>query len=282
MTGDVHSPPVSKHYVRTTEGELHYRSCGESGPVLVLLQILPFGTMMFEPLLPLLAQAGLRCIAIDIMGYGRSDKRPGPWMIEDFAANIDEALDRLDVAPDYLLGGHTAGMIAGSVAVRRGTRVRKLVLDGTPVWPPEYRRNIAAEMGVTSFEVGQDGQFMANTWSLVLSMMRLLNKDFEVTPETATTLRGFAVQLLETTYGPSVTPAMAAFDMALLLPRLSMQTLILTSENDSQYRFFDTLMSGVVGAKGRVFKGVHPMHDIARPHRVAEYAQELVGFLTEQ
>jgi pimeloyl-ACP methyl ester carboxylesterase len=272
---------VSKHYLRTTQGELHYRSCGEEGPVFALLQILPFGTQMLEPLLPLLAQAGLRCIAIDIMGYGRSDKRPGPWMIEDFAANIDEALNRLDIAPDYLLGGHTAGMIAAAVALLRGARVRKLVLDGTPVWPLAYRRNIAAEMDVKSFEVTQDGQFMADSWNLVLSMMRLLNKDFEVTPHTATTLRDFAVQLLETTYGPSVTPAMAAFDMALLLPRLSTQTLILTSENDSQTRFFDQLMGGVSGAKGRIFKGVHPMHDIARPHRVAEYAEELLGFLID-
>ena len=272
---------VSKHYVRTGRGELHYRQCGETGPQLIMLQILPFSTVMFEPLLPLLAQAGLRCTAIDLMGYGRSDKRSGSWMVEDFAANIDEGIDRLGIEPDFMAGGHFAGMVAASVAIERQDHVRRLVLDGTPVWPLEYRQNIAAEMGVKPFTVSEDGQFMTDAWNQVLAMMRLLNAGFKVTPETATTLRTFAVQLLETTYGPSVVPAMAAFDMATLLPRISMETLVLTSENDSQVKFFETLTGGIAGARGRIFEGVHPMHDIGHPERVAEYAAELTEFLLQ-
>ena len=243
---------VTKHYVRTTAGELHYRSCGDSGPNLVMLQILPFATIMFDKLLPLLAQAGLRCTAIDLMGYGRSDKRPASWMVEDFAANIDEALNVLGIQPEFMLGGHFAGMVAASVTIGRPDHVRRLVLDGTPVWPEEYRRNIAAEMGVKPFTVTEDGQFMVDVWNQVLAMMRLLNAGFTVTPDVATPLRDFAVALLETTYGPSVVPAMAAFDMSKLLPRICMETLILTSENDSQVKFFETLRGGIAGARGRV------------------------------
>jgi pimeloyl-ACP methyl ester carboxylesterase len=270
---------VDKAYIRTSQGELHLRRCGETGPELVMLQILPFATAMFEPLLPLLAQAGLRCTAIDLMGYGRSDKRPAIWMVEDFAANIDEAIDRLQITPECLLGGHFAGMVAANVAIARTGQVRRLVLDGTPVWPPDYRANIAAEMGVKPFTVTEDGQFMTDTWAQVMAMMRLLNKGFELTDATAAALRGFAVQLLETTYGPSVVPAMAGFDMAALLPKLTLETLILTSENDSQVRFFQTLMDGIAGARGRIFPGVHPMHDIGHPERVREYTDELVDFL---
>ena len=270
---------VSKHYVRTSRGELHYRRCGDTGPVLVMLQILPFATVMFETLLPLLAQQGLCCVAFDLMGYGRSDKRDGIWMVEDFAENIDEGIGRLGLAPSFLLGGHFAGMVAASVALRRPEGLRRMVLDGTPVWPEAYRQNLAVEMGVKSFTVTADGQFMMDCWNQVMSMMRLLNAGFEVTPESAPMLRHFAVQLLETTYGPSVVPAMAGFDMAQMLPKISVETLILTSENDSQVKFFPVLMEGIRGATGKVFPGVHPMHDIGRPERVAEYAQTLTNFL---
>ena len=270
---------VSKHYVRTARGEVHYRRCGDTGPLLVLLQILPFATVMFEPLLPLLATAGLQCVAFDLMGYGRSDKRDGIWLVEDFAANIDDAIEQLELAPAFLLGGHFAGMVAAQVALGRQDTLRRLVLDGTPVWPEAYRQNLATEMGVKPFTVTRDGQFMMDCWNQVMSMMRLLNTEFEMTPPSAPMLRNFAVQLLETTYGPSVVPAMAEWDMRPVLPRISIETLILTSENDSQVKFFPVLMDGIRGAKGQVFSGVHPMHDIARPERVAEYADTLTNFL---
>ena len=270
---------VGKHYVRTARGELHYRRCGETGPVFVMLQILPFATVMFETLLPLLAQAGLRCVAFDLMGYGRSDKRDGIWMVEDFAENVDDGIRQLGLAPSFLLGGHFAGMVAASVALRRPEGLRRLVLDGTPVWPEAYRANLAAEMGVKPFTVTADGQFMMDCWNQVMSMMRLLNAGFDVTQETAPMLRNFAVQLLETTYGPSVVPAMAGFDMATILPKIAVETLILTSENDSQVKYFPVLADGILGATGQVFPGVHPMHDIGRPERVAEYARTLTTFL---
>jgi pimeloyl-ACP methyl ester carboxylesterase len=269
---------VSKHYVRTAQGELHYRRCGESGPVLVMLQILPFATVMFEPLLPQLAQAGLRCVALDLMGYGRSDKRQFNWMVEDFAANIDEAINRLELEPAFLLGGHFAGMVAAMVALRRPA-LRRLVLDGTPAWPAAYRGNLAAEMGVKPFTVTADGQFVMDCWKQVIAMMNLLNPGFQVTEQTAPRLRDFIVQLLETTYGPSVVPAMAGFDMSLVLPKIKVETLILTSEEDSQVKFFPVLMEGIAGATGKVFPGVHPMHDIGHPERVAEYAETLSEFL---
>jgi pimeloyl-ACP methyl ester carboxylesterase len=269
---------VSKHYVRTAQGELHYRRCGESGPVLVLLQILPFATVMFEPLLPLLAQAGLRCVAFDLMGYGRSDKRQGSWTVEDFAENIDEGIRALALEPAFLLGGHFAGMVAAMVALRR-PGLRRLVLDGTPVWPADYRANLVAELGVKPFTVTADGQFAMDCWNQVMMMMNLLSPGFEVTAATAPRLRDFTVQLMETTYGPSVVPAMAGFDMSLVLPKLAVETLVLTSEGDSQVKYFPVIMAGIRGAVGQVFPGVHPMHDIGRPERVSEYADTLTKFL---
>jgi pimeloyl-ACP methyl ester carboxylesterase len=272
-------PVVTKHYVATSRGELHVRRCGESGSVLVMLQILPFATAMLEPLMPLLAKAGLVCVAIDLMGYGRSDKRDGVWMVEDFAENINEGIDRLQLRPSFMLGGHFAGMVTALAASQRAIPIEKLVLDGTPVWPADYRANIAAEMGVKPFTVDATGQFMTDTWAQVMAMMSLLNPGFLPSAATATVLRTFAVQLLETTYGPSVVPAMAAFDMALLVPKIRIPTLILTSENDSQVKFFRTLVEGIAGARGHRFPGTHPMHDLDHPGRVTNYARTLTDFL---
>jgi pimeloyl-ACP methyl ester carboxylesterase len=113
----------------------------------------------------------------------------------------------------------------------------------------------------------------------VMAMMSLLNPGFLPSAATATVLRTFAVQLLETTYGPSVVPAMAAFDMALLVPKIRIPTLILTSENDSQVKFFRTLVEGIAGARGHRFPGTHPMHDLDHPGRVTNYARTLTDFL---
>ncbi len=104
MSGSAHHA-IRKSYVDTARGQIHVRSAGDGEHMLVMLQILPFGSQLFEALMPVLAECGYHAVALDLMGYGRSDKRDDVWLIEDFAANIEDALARrgccLDISPAW-------------------------------------------------------------------------------------------------------------------------------------------------------------------------------------
>ena len=54
---------------------MHYVDEGpKDGPVMLLLHGMPTWGYLYRDIIPILVQAGFRCIAPDHMGFGRSDK----------------------------------------------------------------------------------------------------------------------------------------------------------------------------------------------------------------
>ena len=90
--------PVLEGTVRTPRHTTHYLDCGpRDGPLLVFCHGWPELAMSWRHQLPALAALGLRCVAPDMRGYGRSSVHPdhADYALEQIVADMLELLDAL-------------------------------------------------------------------------------------------------------------------------------------------------------------------------------------------
>ena len=67
--------PFAPHYVEVDGLRVHYLDEGPAdAPVVLLLHGEPSWSYLYRWMIPVLVDAGLRAVAIDLVGFGRSDK----------------------------------------------------------------------------------------------------------------------------------------------------------------------------------------------------------------
>lgn len=124
------SEPMSNHQSHQHKAvDLAYGAAGH-GPPLVLLHGL--GSSRNDWLLqlpPFIAR--YRTIALDLRGHGGSPKPPGPYHLEQFAADVALLLRRLDAQPAHVVGISLGGAVALQLALDFPEMVRSLVLVNT-------------------------------------------------------------------------------------------------------------------------------------------------------
>ena len=123
------APVISLADVTLTNGvRLHYRRQGpQSGPALILLHGYSDSSLSFTRIMPLLP-AEQRVIAVDFRGHGDSDKPDDGYRMTDFADDVIQLMDALDV-PSAIVVGHSMGSFVAQALVERAPqRVSSLVL----------------------------------------------------------------------------------------------------------------------------------------------------------
>lgn len=102
----------------------------EQRPPVVMLHGWGGSLYMFRHALDLLPSYGLRPIAVDLRGYGLSDKplERDSYSLNSYCADIDALLDALSVTHVTLVGQSMGGGLALRYALRRPERISKLVL----------------------------------------------------------------------------------------------------------------------------------------------------------
>jgi pimeloyl-ACP methyl ester carboxylesterase len=106
-----------------------YRECGapDAPPVLLVHGLLSDSGTWAEDLQPL-ADRGLRAIALDLLGHGRSDAPAGPYLLDDFARLLAGFLDALQLSSATICGHSLGGAIAVHFGYHYPERVERLVL----------------------------------------------------------------------------------------------------------------------------------------------------------
>jgi pimeloyl-ACP methyl ester carboxylesterase len=100
-----------------------------SGTPLVMLHGLGATKAEFLPSVPALAPSGFRTIAIDLPGFGDSDKPfPAAYDARFFARWVAATLDSLGLDRTHLLGHSMGGRVALEVGMRHADRIDRLVL----------------------------------------------------------------------------------------------------------------------------------------------------------
>ena len=105
---------------------IHYVESGE-GPALLLIHGLGASTFTFRRILPGLARR-FRAVALDLKGFGFSERPDGDYTLSAQAALIRRAMDRLDIEKASVLGHSMGGAVAMRLALAYPGRVERLIL----------------------------------------------------------------------------------------------------------------------------------------------------------
>jgi len=104
------------------------------GPVVVLLHGEPTWSYLYRSMLPVLAARGLRAIALDLVGFGRSDK-PAAVSDHSYARHVEwvrsAAFDALGLRDVTLVGQDWGGLIGLRLATEQPDRIAGLVAANT-------------------------------------------------------------------------------------------------------------------------------------------------------
>jgi pimeloyl-ACP methyl ester carboxylesterase len=156
---------VQYGYARTALGQLHYAEAGE-GPAVLLLHQTPRSLDEYAELMPLIAAAGHRAVAMDMYGFGQSAKPEGPQSIEQFAAGVAALADALGLDRFAVMGHHTGAVVAIEVAASHPERVSAVVLSSPAYSDAAYRAAHANGPGVDEADIADDGSHLTTLWGL--------------------------------------------------------------------------------------------------------------------
>ena len=128
------------NYAEIADGDggtlrMHYLDEGPSdGNVVVLMHGEPSWCFLYRKMIPILTEAGLRCIVPDLVGFGRSDK-PTEKSDYSFARHVEwvrELLfDKLDLNDATLFGQDWGGLIGLRVIAEHPDRFARFVVGNT-------------------------------------------------------------------------------------------------------------------------------------------------------
>ena len=136
VTGFDHEP----QYAEVADGDggtlrMAYVEAGpEDGPVVLLLHGEPTWSFLYRTVIDDLVGAGLRCVAVDLVGFGRSDK-PTERSDHSFAGHVEWVrelvLDALDLRDITLVGQDWGGLIGLRLVAEHPDRFARVVAANT-------------------------------------------------------------------------------------------------------------------------------------------------------
>jgi haloalkane dehalogenase len=125
--------PFASHHLEVDGGRLHYVDEGEGEPV-VMVHGQPTWSFMYRHLVHGLSPR-YRCIALDLIGFGLSDKPQGwPYTPDRHAANVGALVDHLGLEGVNLVVHDWGGPIGLGWATRNRAKVRRIVALDTWMW----------------------------------------------------------------------------------------------------------------------------------------------------
>ncbi|MDZ7932074.1 MAG: haloalkane dehalogenase [Rhodococcus sp. (in: high G+C Gram-positive bacteria)] len=109
---------------------LHYVESGD-GPEVLFLHGNPTSSYLWRNVIDIVAPAGYRCIAVDLVGMGRSGASSSGYRLVDHIAHVGEFIDELGLSDVTLVGHDWGAVIALALARSDPGRVRGVaVMEG--------------------------------------------------------------------------------------------------------------------------------------------------------
>jgi pimeloyl-ACP methyl ester carboxylesterase len=134
---------AKSHSIRVGQLEVYAEEDGEGGPALVFLHYWGGSRRTWSEVIARLSNR-FRCIAVDLRGWGRSDRRTDDYGLFAQAEDVQGLIEALKLK-DFVLVGHSmGGKIAQILAGRRLNGLRAVILVGpappTPLIVPEEQK----------------------------------------------------------------------------------------------------------------------------------------------
>ena len=153
---------MKRAYTEVPEGQIHYQF-GGGGPTLLLLHQTGFNSDEYWRMMPELSKT-YRVVAMDTLGYGKSDKPPVGFKHEDYARTVVSFLSALAINRCNIVSHLTGAGIAVEVAAAHPELVDKLVLIDIPFYSPEMRIERQNRKDFKGWELKDDGSHISDYW----------------------------------------------------------------------------------------------------------------------
>lgn len=128
--------PFQSRWFDSSQGRVHYIDEG-NGPPILFCHGNPTWSFLYRNIIIALRDR-FRCIAMDYLGFGLSDRPPGfGYKVDQHARVVGELVDQLDLDGYLTMGQDWGGPISMAVAVERAERVRGVILGNTWFWPTD-------------------------------------------------------------------------------------------------------------------------------------------------
>ncbi len=122
-------PTSTEHRIPSDQGSLHIREFPGGGPAFVLLHGFPDNSHIYDDLIPHLAGAGRRVIALDFLGFGASDKPDGArYSFEQQLGDLVTVVEALKLETIIPVGHDAGGPTAVNFALRHPDRTAAVCL----------------------------------------------------------------------------------------------------------------------------------------------------------
>lgn len=123
----------NSHFAKVDGARIHYQEFGNpTDPAMILIHGYTASAYVWKTVAPMLAGDGSRVIAIDLLGFGYSDKPKWfDYAITSQARIIARFMDRLGIGRATVVGSSYGGAVAATLALDYPERVEKLVLVDT-------------------------------------------------------------------------------------------------------------------------------------------------------
>ena len=118
------------HFTAVDGARIHYQEFGKSSdPTILLVHGYTASVAAWRTSAPLLAAKNFHVIAVDLIGFGYSDKPPWfEYSISAQARMISRFMNRLGIGQATVVGNSYGGAVAATLALDYPERVEKLVL----------------------------------------------------------------------------------------------------------------------------------------------------------
>ena len=231
----------------------------ESGPAVLLLPGPTDSWRSYEPVLDRLPR-WIRAIAVSQRGHGDSDKPDSGYGVEDFAGDVVEFLNALEIDRAVLVGHSGSCLVARRVALDHPARVAGLVLEASPT-------NLCTDAAL---------QFVS---SVVAGLADPIDPDFA---------RSFVADTSSENVAPDVVDMLVAdilkvparvwqamfsglleYDDIRELPRVGAPTLLIWGADDGvlPVAYAEALRAGISGATLHVLEGAAHIPHLQQPER---------------
>jgi pimeloyl-ACP methyl ester carboxylesterase len=115
----------------TDQGIVHYEVYGRGRPVILLHGWLGSWGLWQETMTYL--GRFYRMYALDFWGFGESGRKRESYLVQDFVSLVEQFMEQLGIERAPLVGHSMGGTVSLSVALKYPSRVRKVVVIGSPI-----------------------------------------------------------------------------------------------------------------------------------------------------
>ncbi len=151
--------PFAPHYLETPKRDgqslrIHYVDEGPRDAVETLLCLHgePTWSYLYRHMIPLLADAGVRVVAPDLVGFGRSDKpaERGDYTFERHIGWMSDLVEGLGLRDVTLFGQDWGGLIGLRLVARLPDRFARVVISNSSLPGPDFPEAGPTEAGITT------------------------------------------------------------------------------------------------------------------------------------